>query len=248
MAIAEERLPVGDLTTLSNVVEDDMLLTQTSGANGDVMLTPIAAIISEILTPIFAKLDSPEFIGEPTAPEIADTTTDDARLATTSFVQAVAQLKANLNSPEFTGLAHFAENIPTTVNGDGETVEMATQDDVAALTETIQSLSNSISQLTTAVNALNTVTSITPVIVTDCNNATNPRIIYYMNNDAGNKNRPIENWCIIRCLFLNGNPASGNSWSCAQLGMPMNASTPDLYIRAKAVNGSWGTWRKISHS
>jgi len=154
MAIAEERLPVGDLTTLSNVVEDDMLLTQTSGANGDVMLTPIAAIISEILTPIFAKLDSPEFTGEPTAPEIADTTTDDARLATTSFVQAVAQRKANLNGPEFTGLAHFADNIPTTVNGEGETVLMATQDDISALTGSINRLAESLNTMSTTVASL----------------------------------------------------------------------------------------------
>ena len=84
--------------------------------------------------------------------------------------------------------------------------------------------------------------------VTDCNNATDPMKIYYTNNDASNLNRPIENWCIIRSLFINGNPLAGNQWSCMQIGMPMNSNVPDLYLRSKAVNGSWGTWRKVTHS
>lgn len=82
--------------------------------------------------------------------------------------------------------------------------------------------------------------------VTDCNNATDPKKIYYTNNDASNLNRPIENWCIIRSLYLNGNPASGNTWSCAQIGMPMNASAPRLFIRSKWVDGGWSSWREFT--
>ena len=114
MAIAEERLPVSDLTQLSSVVADDMLLTQTSGSNGDVMLTPISEIISRILDPLFARLDSPALTGEPTAPSITDETAEDDSIATTAFVQLIAARKANTASPEFTGQAHFADHVPTT--------------------------------------------------------------------------------------------------------------------------------------
>lgn len=147
MAIAEERLPVSDLTQLSSVVADDMLLTQTSGSNGDVMLTPISEIISRILDPIFARLDSPALTGEPTAPSIADNTAEDDRIATTAFVQLIAALKANTASPEFTGQAHFADHIPTTETGEGETVTLATQADIQALTESINGLAESLSGL-----------------------------------------------------------------------------------------------------
>lgn len=154
MAIAEERLPVSDLTQLSSVVADDMLLTQTSGSNGDVMLTPISEIISRILEPIFAKLDSPALIGEPTAPSIADNTAEDDRLATTAFVQLIAALKANTASPEFTGQAHFADHVPTTETGDGETVTLATQADIQGLTESIDRLAESLSGLSGSFDTL----------------------------------------------------------------------------------------------
>ncbi len=147
MAIAEERLPVSDLTQLSSVVADDMLLTQTSGSNGDVMLTPISEIISRILDPLFARLDSPALTGEPTAPSITDNTAEDDRIATTAFVQLIAALKANTASPEFTGQAHFADHIPTTETGEGETVTLATQADIQGLTESINGLAESLSSL-----------------------------------------------------------------------------------------------------
>lgn len=82
--------------------------------------------------------------------------------------------------------------------------------------------------------------------VTDCNNATDPLKIYYTNADVSNLNRPINNWCIIRSLFLNGNPLSGNSWSCMQLGMPMNASVPRLFVRCKLVDGGWSAWKEFT--
>ena len=82
--------------------------------------------------------------------------------------------------------------------------------------------------------------------VTDCNDATDPRKYYYTNNDSTNLNRPISNWCVIKCLFLNGDPASGNTWSCVQLGMPMNASVPRLFIRSKVVDGGWSAWKEFT--
>lgn len=82
--------------------------------------------------------------------------------------------------------------------------------------------------------------------VTDCNDATDPRKYYYTNNDSTNLNRPISNWCVIKCLFLNGDPASGNTWSCVQLGMPMNASVPRLFIRSKVVDGGWSAWKEFA--
>ena len=150
MAIAEERLPVSDLTQLSSVVADDMLLTQTSGSNGDVMLTPISEIISRILEPLFAQLDSPALTGEPTAE-----TAEDDSIATTAFVQLVAARKANTASPEFTGQAHFADHVPTTETGEGETVALATAEDIQNLASSISDLSTAISELTGSLSALN---------------------------------------------------------------------------------------------
>lgn len=154
MAIAEERLPVSDLTQLSSVVADDMLLTQTSGSNGDVMLTPISEIISRILDPIFARLDSPALTGEPTAPSITDETAEDDSIATTAFVQLIAARKANTASPEFTGQAHFADHVPTTETGEGETVALATAEDIQNLANSISDLSTAINELTGSFNAL----------------------------------------------------------------------------------------------
>ncbi|MBQ9613957.1 MAG: hypothetical protein IJV14_15440 [Lachnospiraceae bacterium] len=156
MAIAEERLPVSDLTQLSSVVADDMLLTQTSGSNGDVMLTPISEIVSRILEPLFAQLDSPALTGEPTAPSITDNTAEDDRIATTAFVQLIAALKASTASPEFTGQAHFADHVPTTETGEGETVALATAEDIQNLANSISDLSTAISELTGSLGALNT--------------------------------------------------------------------------------------------
>ena len=156
MAIAEERLPVSDLTQLSSVVAEDMLLTQTSGSNGDVMLTPISEIISRILEPIFAQLDSPALTGEPTAPSITDETAEDDSIATTAFVQLIAARKANTASPEFTGQAHFADHVPTTETGEGETVALATAEDIQNLNDTITGLSTSINNLSDSLSSLST--------------------------------------------------------------------------------------------
>ena len=168
MAIAEERLPVSDLTQLSSVVADDMLLTQTSGSNGDVMLTPISEIISRILDPLFARLDSPALTGEPTAPSITDETAEDDSIATTAFVQLIAARKANTASPEFTGQAHFADHVPTTETGEGETVTLATQADIQGLNESINSLTESLSGLARSFDTLTTTVNlaITRVIST----------------------------------------------------------------------------------
>jgi len=154
MAIAEERLPVSDLTQLSSVVADDMLLTQTSGSNGDVMLTPISEIISRILEPIFAQLDSPALTGEPTAPSIEDNTAEDDRIATTAFVQLIAALKANTASPEFTGQAHFADHVPTTETGEGETVALATAADIQNLNSQMEDAARDTSELAETVSQI----------------------------------------------------------------------------------------------
>jgi hypothetical protein len=84
--------------------------------------------------------------------------------------------------------------------------------------------------------------------VTDCNNATDPRKIYYTNGDASNLNRPEAGWCVIRSLYLNGNPLSGNTWSCMQLGMPMNTGVPRLFIRSKIVDAGWSSWKTLTIS
>jgi hypothetical protein len=84
--------------------------------------------------------------------------------------------------------------------------------------------------------------------VTDCNNATDPRKIYYTNGDASNLNRPEAGWCVIRSLYLNGNPLSGNTWSCMQLGMPMNTGVPRLFVRSKIVDAGWSSWKTLTIS
>lgn len=85
--------------------------------------------------------------------------------------------------------------------------------------------------------------------VTDCNNATDPNVTYYTNGDSTNLNRPYEGWCIVKNLFLNGDPASGNGFSLCQIGMSMNtAMPPNIYGRTKLVNGNWGSWSPFSKS
>lgn len=155
-APSEEFLPVGDLTELTNVIQDDLLMVQTSGANGDVMLVAISSIISRVLDSIYATLASPEFTGTPQVPDIADPTDDSQQIANTGFVQAVAALKADIASPSFTGQAHFGDHVPTTEDGNGDTVALATQDDIANLQTSIDSLTASINSLSSAITGLAT--------------------------------------------------------------------------------------------
>ena len=83
--------------------------------------------------------------------------------------------------------------------------------------------------------------------VTDCNNATDPNATYYTNGDSTNLNRPINGWSIVKNLFLNGDPASGNDFSLCQIGMSMNtAMPPNIYGRTKIRNGNWSSWYPFS--
>ena len=59
--------------------------------------------------------------------------------------------------------------------------------------------------------------------VTDCNNATDPNATYYTNGDSTNLNRPVNGWSVVKNLFLNGDPASGNDFGLCQIGMPMKS-------------------------
>lgn len=153
MAVSEEYLAVEDLTPLSTPTEDDQFVVQTSGQGGDVMLLPISGLIS-MLQESFAALESPEFLGMPTVPEITDTTASDLQIANTAFVQAVAESKANVNNPEFSGTASFPEAVPTTVDGDGNLVEVATKTDITNLTHSIESMTESINALSSALTSL----------------------------------------------------------------------------------------------
>lgn len=89
--------------------------------------------------------------------------------------------------------------------------------------------------------------SISLTKITDCNNATDPRKYYYTDGDASNLNRPETGWCVIRVLFLNGDPA-GTAWSCTQLGMPMNSNVAKLYVRSRNTSGSWSAWKALTLS
>lgn len=167
---AEEYLAVSDLTELTNVTDDDYLVVQSAGENGDVMLSSIASIMSGILDLVYAPIDSPEFTGDPTVPDISDLTTDDQKIANTAFVQAIAELKADVDAPTFTGQAHFSDNVPTTeVNGD--TVNLATQ-------LQITTLQNSIDALTTSVNTLSATLASKTSFVTFTNKADFKKKIY----------------------------------------------------------------------
>ena len=148
---AEEYLPVADLTELSNISDDDYLVVQTAGQNGDVMLTSIESIISSILDLIYAPIASPEFTGTPTVPDIASLLTDDQQIANTSFVQAIAALKADADAPTITGQAHFSDYVPTTVV-EGNTVQLATANQITTLTNAITSLTTSVNNLSSALS------------------------------------------------------------------------------------------------
>lgn len=153
MAVSEEYLAVSDLTALSEPTADDQLVLQSAGANGDVMLLAISSLIT-LLQNTFAQLESPEFKGVPTVPDIRDITSSDTQIANTAFVQAVAEKKANISNPEFSGTANFPEAIPTTIDGDGNLVKMATKTDISALNESIESMTESINALSSAITSL----------------------------------------------------------------------------------------------
>ena len=83
--------------------------------------------------------------------------------------------------------------------------------------------------------------------VTDCNNATDPNATYYTNGDSTNLNRPVNGWSVVKNLFLNGDPASGNDFGLCQIGMPMNTSAPpSIYGRTKSTDGNWSSWYPFS--
>lgn len=156
----EEYLSVNELTSLSSPRETDSLVVQTPGEYGDVMLVTVADLITEVFDKIFARLQSPEFKGEPTVPSIEDMTASDQRIANTEFVQAIAEKKANAKDPEIKGQAFFSDKIPIAVDNDGETVVLATQKDITALNTTLNELGNTISALTNTLNALGAVKSV----------------------------------------------------------------------------------------
>lgn len=148
---AEEYLSVADLTELSNPSDEDYVVVQTAGENGDVMLTSIATLLTTILDLVYAPINSPEFTGTPTVPDIADLTTDDGTIPNTSFVQAIATLKADADAPTFTGQAHFADHIPTVEVG-GASVNLATAAQITTLTNSISSLTESVNNLSSTLS------------------------------------------------------------------------------------------------
>lgn len=111
-------------------------------------------------------------------------------------------------------------------------------------------LTGAIAEHETQINSLATrmtaAESIALVQVTDCNVAVDPRLYYYTNGDASNLNRPEPGWCIIRCLFLNGNPRVTTAYSLCQIGMPMNSNTAKLYVRTRNTSAQWSAWRTIT--
>lgn len=147
MPASEEYLAVADLTELTDPTENDRMVMQASGDYGDVMLMSLSNLVT-FLQNSFAVLDSPEFTGTPSVPDITDPTADDQQIANTSFVQAVAEGKANSNAPEITGTAKFIDAAPLTVDGDGNEVAVATQTDISNLTAAIQALTDSLNAAT----------------------------------------------------------------------------------------------------
>ena len=156
----EEYLAVSELTPLSSPRETDFLVVQTPGEYGDVMLAQISDIISEILDHKFARLQSPEFTGEPIVPSISDLTSSDQRIANTEFVQAIAEKKAAAKDPEIEGQAVCSEKIPKALDDDGDTVVLATQKDISAVNLSISELAGSTSTLAAAVASLSDVKSV----------------------------------------------------------------------------------------
>ena len=153
-------MAVNELTPLSSLRLTDAIVIQTPGEQGDVMLATIGDLISEIFDPIFARLQSPEFTGEPTVPSIADLNANDLRAANTEFVQAIAEKKADVKDPAIEGQASFVDSLPTASDEDGEIVVLATRKDIAAVNQSISDLSESINNLTAALDSLRSVKSV----------------------------------------------------------------------------------------
>ena len=82
--------------------------------------------------------------------------------------------------------------------------------------------------------------------VTDCNDAVNPNLIYYLNGDSTNKNKPNSGWIIVRSFFLNGNGVS--NFSCYQIAVPMNNTAPTMWVRSRSTSNVWGSWKTITMS
>ena len=102
---------------------------------------------------------------------------------------------------------------------------------------TATTITGAIAEHESEISTLSENTSIEPVRLSDCNDATDPRKIYSTNPDT--TNRPSTGgYFFIRCL-------GGNANYCCQLAMPMNSTNALLFIRSKTAD-TWGAWKQLT--
>lgn len=76
----------------------------------------------------------------------------------------------------------------------------------------------------------------TPILLTDCDDATDPSKIYYANGNTAN--RPAAAWWFIKCDAKSGN-------MIFQTAYYMNATDILVYNRSRNTSGTWGSWVKV---
>lgn len=73
----------------------------------------------------------------------------------------------------------------------------------------------------------------TPILLTDCNDATDPSKTYYANGSTAN--RPANAWFFVKCDAKSGNMTF-------QTAYYMNSTVVTIYHRSRDTNGTWGAW------
>lgn len=76
----------------------------------------------------------------------------------------------------------------------------------------------------------------TPILLTDCNDATDPSKVYYANGSTAN--RPSNAWFFIKCEAKSGSMLFQNAYY-------MNSTDVVVYQRSRNTGGTWGAWVQV---
>lgn len=75
-----------------------------------------------------------------------------------------------------------------------------------------------------------------PVTLTDCNNATNPLIVYYAN--ANTTNKPSNAYFYVRVMGASSN-------NVFQIACGINTSVPVIFARLRKADATWTSWVRV---
>lgn len=103
---------------------------------------------------------------------------------------------------------------------------------------TATTITGAIAEHESDISTLQQNVSVATVLLSNCNDATDPRKIYTTNGDTTNKPSTSASYFYVRCFASSGN-------FCCQIAMNMNAASATLYIRSKTAS-EWGAWKVLS--